>query len=118
MKTRVNPSYSIHELMVLPLLRSMFTVPRSPETEETTPFTSNPTWLLLMSLKSTSIKVSNSTATNFEPEPFGPVRPREPPAMPIEFASGEMTKARPPPMEEGLTLVIEKEKKEEKLVGK
>jgi hypothetical protein len=42
--------------------------------------------------------------------------PRKPPAAPRVSESGERTKARPPPMEEGFRLVTEKEKKVEKLV--
>jgi hypothetical protein len=72
-----------------------------------------------MSLNSTSIKVSNSTATKLEPA-FGMSlvlrSPRKPPAAPRVSESGERTKARPPPMEEGFRLVTEKEKKVEKLV--
>ena len=59
--------------------------------------------------------MSNSTATNLAPT--GPARPSEPPAAPIVFPSGVMTKARPPPIEEGLMFVMEKEKKVEKLAG-
>lgn len=59
--------------------------------------------------------MSNSTATNLDPA--GAARPSEPPAAPIVFPSGAITKARPPPIEEGLMFVMEKEKKVEKLVG-
>lgn len=59
--------------------------------------------------------MSYSTATNLDTE--GPARPRDPPAAPTVFPSGVMTKARPPPIEEGLMFVMEKEKKVEKLAG-
>lgn len=43
--------------------------------------------------------------------------PRNPPASPIVSSSGARTKARPPPMEDGLRLAMEKEKKVVKLAG-
>ncbi|KAE9598828.1 hypothetical protein Lalb_Chr15g0085141 [Lupinus albus] len=67
-----------------------------------------------MSLNSTSIKVSNSTAKKVSP---APARPREPLGSPRVLSSEEMRKASPPPMEEGLRLVTEKEKKVVKLAG-
>lgn len=60
------------------------------------------------------MRVSNSTATKV---PEAPARPRKPPASPRDSSSGERRKARPPPMEEGLRLVTEKEKKVLKLAG-
>lgn len=64
--------------------------------------------------------MSNSTATNPPPSPVaaaGFCRPSKPPESPTSVESGEMTKARPPPTEEGLRLVTEKEKKVAKLAG-
>lgn len=45
-------------------------------------------------------------------------RPKKAPESPREWSSGERRKARPPPMEEGLRLVMEKEKKVEKGRGR
>lgn len=51
------------------------------------------------------------------PSPFSSRSPSEPPAEPSASSSGEMTNASPAPIEDGLRLVIEKEKKVEKLAG-
>ena len=91
--------------------------PKSKLCVETMVLRSTPTWLPLMSLNSTSIRVSNSTATKVAAAAPPPARPRLPPASPRESSSGERTNARPPPMEEGLRLVTENEKKVRKLAG-
>lgn len=115
LKIWVDPEYSIQALIRSPLFKSTLIESKSLTWVDTIDPRSKPTWFPLMSLNSTSIRVSNSTATNPGFEPW--LNPMNPPAAPLESSSGDIIKASPPPMEEGFRFVILKEKKVVKLAG-